>query len=202
MYDPKINQFIFSTTNSQLEVVSGNDSGSIGNVVGTIALAGSTDEGAIDVKARLAFFGSGSAGQVDVVNLNTMKLVATLPAENGMHTLSVDPQTHQLFVYEDDGNVVDVWHYTNAGHGRMSFTDGSQQIMTAAGGHDAPGMSLSDMLQSAGGGMPAPGAAAGGAGSGGAAPQPEPMPSTSGMLAAADHGSAVSAMMPVFSHGG
>ncbi|HSZ90624.1 MAG TPA: hypothetical protein VK822_14760 [Acetobacteraceae bacterium] len=70
---------------------------------------------------------------VDVVNFDTMKLVATLPAETSPHTLNIDPLTHHLYVSEDDGNVVDVWHYTNAGHDRMTFTDGGQQVTASVG---------------------------------------------------------------------
>jgi hypothetical protein len=95
---------------------------------------------------------------VDVVNFDTMKLVATRPAETSPHTLNVDPVTHHLYVYEDDGNVVDVWHYANAGHDRMTFTDGGQQVTASAGGSGTGAGSLSDLLQSAGaGGMPANG---------------------------------------------
>ena len=84
--------------------------GGIGSVIGTIAVPGSTDEAAIDVTDRLAFFGD-KAGEVDVVDLNTMQLVGALPAEPNMHTLAVDPSTHELYVYENNGNVVDVWNY-------------------------------------------------------------------------------------------
>jgi DNA-binding beta-propeller fold protein YncE len=203
VYDPVTNQFIFGSTGNELEVVSGNGPGGIGNVVGTIAVNGSTDEGAIDVKAGLAFFGSSTVGQVDVVNLNTMKLVATLPAETGTHTLNVDPQTHQLFVYEDDGNVVDVWHYTNAGQFQMTFAGSSEQYAASAGGNDSAAGNISDLLQSAGaGGMPAMGAAAGSAGAGRGAMQPQATTSASGLLATLDHGSAAHALMPVFGHGG
>jgi DNA-binding beta-propeller fold protein YncE len=111
VYDPVTDRFFFGTTNDQIEVVSGGSgAGKIGSVIGTIDIPGSTDEAAIDVRARLAFFGD-KAGEVDVVSLDTMKIVATLPAETGMHTLTVDPHTHELYVYENNRNVVDVWKY-------------------------------------------------------------------------------------------
>ena len=122
VYDPKTDQFFFGTTDKQIEVVSGGHGpGGIGSVTSTIPVAGSTDEAAIDVHSRLAFFGS-SAGEVDVVNLDTSKLVAQLPAETGMHTLTVDPQTHELYVYENNRNVVDVWKYNR--NGSMARADG------------------------------------------------------------------------------
>lgn len=203
VFDPVTNLFYFGTTDNQIDVVSGNGPGGIGNVVGTIAVSGATDEGAIDVGARLAFFGSSTPGQVDVINLDTSKLVATLPAETGTHTLTVDPRTHTLYVYEDDGNVVDAWHYTNAGNFRMTFLGGTAQ-MAASGNDNGTGAgSLSDLLQSAGaGGWPSNAATTGSGSSAGGTVPPDPTPPASGWIMPPDHGSAAGAIMPIFGHGG
>jgi YVTN family beta-propeller protein len=164
VYDPVTDQFLFGTTTGQIEVVSGGTGpGGIGSVVSSISIAGSTDQAAIDVHARLAFFGN-KAGEVDVVSLNTMKVVATLPAETGMHTLNVDPRTHELYVYENNRNVVDVWRYGNdgsmtradgpwvhVGSGGMGFSGGGSGGGTD-GGSGGGGGSLADALRSGDGG--------------------------------------------------
>jgi VCBS repeat-containing protein len=104
VYDPKTNRFIVGTTNNQLLVVDA-DSGS---VLKTIAISGSVDEGSIDVAGRRAFFGD-KAGVADIVNLDSEQLVGGLPAEKNMHTLAVDPTTHEVYVYENNRNTVDVY---------------------------------------------------------------------------------------------
>jgi len=140
---------------------------------------------------------------VDVVNFDTMKLVATLPAETNPHTLNIDPLTHHLYVYEDDGNVVDVWHYTNAGHDRMTFTDGGQQVTASVGAvARVPAACRTCCNPRVPAACQPMGAAAGSAGAGGGAMQPEATTSASGLLATLDHGSAASAIMAIFGHGG
>jgi hypothetical protein len=205
VYDPVTNRFVFGSTINQLEVVSGNGAGGIGNVVGTIATGNSTDQGAIDVKARLAFFGSGS-GAVDVVNLDTMKLVATLPAETGMHTLNVDPRTHSLYVYEDTNNVVDVWHYTNAGDFRLSFAGAEEQGAASVGNGGSLGAGFSDLVQSAGAGSASamfPDQVSVGQGNGqGNGPLADQVPHLSSFLTDLNQGHAASAVAAIFGQGG
>ncbi|HET8996867.1 MAG TPA: hypothetical protein VFN42_09380, partial [Acetobacteraceae bacterium] len=194
---PVTNRFFFGSTDNQIVVVSGTGPNGIGNKLGTIAISGGTDEGAIDVKARLAFFGSG-AGVVDVVNLDTMKLVATLPAETGMHTLTVDTRTHELYVYENHRNVVDAWHYKSDGH-RMSFIAGPQK--GAIGDSDgASGGTLTDLLRSANAAPPAsPGAPNGDAG--GSAMVPDGPRLASSVLAGLDQIKTGNVLPPGFGHG-
>ena len=104
VYDPVTNDFIVGTTNKQLLVVNGDS----GQVINTIAVPGSVDEASIDVNGRQAYFGDKS-GVADIVNLDTQKLVGGLPADKNMHTLSVDPMTTDVYVYEDNRNTIDVF---------------------------------------------------------------------------------------------
>ena len=104
VYDPTTNTFLFGTTNKQVLVVNADT----GAVLKTIAISGSVDESSIDVSGRLAFFGD-KAGAGDIVNLDSDTLVGGLPAEANMHTLAVDPTTHDVYVYENNRNTVDVY---------------------------------------------------------------------------------------------
>ncbi|WP_336489443.1 hypothetical protein [Methylobacterium nigriterrae] len=104
VYDPVTNHLLVGTTNNQLLVVNPDT----GAILQTIAIPGSVDQGTIDVSARLAFFGD-KAGTADIVNLDTNQLVGGLPAEKNMHTLDVDPTTHDVYVYENNRNTVDVY---------------------------------------------------------------------------------------------
>lgn len=197
VYDPVTNRFFFGSTDKEIVVVSGSGATGIGNAVGTIAISGSTDEGAIDVKARLAFFGS-SAGVVDVVNLDTTKLVATLPAETGMHTLTVDTRTHQLYVYENNRNVVDVWNYTKGGD-RMSFIAGAHGEAGLAGDVSAAAGTLADLLRSAHDARPPQPALNGRAG--GAAMTSDGSHVGSSLLAGLDHINVGNVLPAGFGHG-
>lgn len=104
VYDPVTNDLFVGTTNNQILVVNADT----GQVQKTIAIAGSVDQASIDVSGRLAFFGD-KAGTADIVNLDTGQLVGGLPAEKNMHTLAVDPTTHDVYVYENNHNTVDVY---------------------------------------------------------------------------------------------
>ncbi len=104
VYDPVTNHFLAGTTNNEMLVVDG-DSGA---VLKTIPISGSVDETAIDVAARRAFAGD-KAGVVDIIDLDTGERVGGLPAEKNMHTLTVDPTTHEVYVYENNRNTVDVY---------------------------------------------------------------------------------------------
>jgi len=104
VYDPTTNRLLVGTTTNQLLVVNPDN----GQVLSTIPISGSVDEMAVDVSARLAFVGD-KAGVVDVVNLDSMTLVGDLPAEKAMHTLTVDPTTHEVYVYENTSNKLDIF---------------------------------------------------------------------------------------------
>ena len=104
VYDPVTNHFLAGTTNNEMLVLDG-DSGA---VLKTIPISGSVDETAIDVAARRAFVGD-KAGVVDIINLDSSERVGGLPAEKNMHTLAVDPTTHEVYVYENNCNTVDVY---------------------------------------------------------------------------------------------
>ncbi len=104
VYDPVTNHLLVGTTNNQMLVVNA----TTGQLVSTIAISGSVDETTIDVGARLAFVGD-KAGVVDVINLDTSTLAGDLPAEPGVHTLAVNPNDHDVYVYENNSNKVDVY---------------------------------------------------------------------------------------------
>lgn len=104
VYDPITNHLLVGTTDKEVLVVDADS----GNILKTVPVAGSIDEGSIDVNARLAYFGDKS-GTADVVNLDTNQLAGTLPAEKNMHTLAVDPTTTDAYVYENYRNTVDVY---------------------------------------------------------------------------------------------
>ena len=104
VYDPVTNHLLVGTTNNQMLVVNA----TTGQLVSTIAISGSVDETTIDVGARLAFVGD-KAGVIDVINLDTSTLVGDLPAESGVHTLAVNPNDHEVYVYENNSNKVDVY---------------------------------------------------------------------------------------------
>ena len=86
VYDPVTNDLIVGTTNNELLVVNATK----GTVLSTIPITGSVDEGVVDAATRTAFF-AGSVGNVYAVNLDTDKLVGTIPTEAGTHSLTVDP---------------------------------------------------------------------------------------------------------------
>jgi hypothetical protein len=58
---------------------------------------------ALDERGRGAFVGD-QAGLVDVINLDTDKVVGSLPAAKNVHTLTVDPASHRVFVYLNESN--------------------------------------------------------------------------------------------------
>ena len=104
VYDPVSNDLIVGTTNNELLVVNATK----GTVLSSIPINGPVDEGVIDAATRTAFFAS-NVGDVYAVNLDTDKLVGTIPTEAGTHSLTVDPTTGDLYVYEGDSNTVDVF---------------------------------------------------------------------------------------------
>ncbi|GAC1345974.1 MAG: hypothetical protein NVSMB18_26900 [Acetobacteraceae bacterium] len=104
VYDPVTNHLIAGTTTNQVLIVNADT----GALLSTIPISGGTDQVAIDVANRRAYFGD-KAGVVDVINLDTNTLVGDLPAEKNMHTLTVDPTTHDVYVYENNSNKIDIY---------------------------------------------------------------------------------------------
>lgn len=81
--------------------------GDSGNVIATIAPRGAVDQTVIDEGARRAFVGD-KTGMIEVIDLDTNRIVGSLPSEKKVHTLAVDPATHAVFVYRNESNKVDV----------------------------------------------------------------------------------------------
>ena len=102
--DPVTNRFILGTTDNQMLVLDGNT----GQKISAIPVQGAVDETAIDVAARLAFVGD-KAGVIEMINLDTDQVVGTLPSEKNVHSLAVDPVNHEVFVYRNESNEVDVF---------------------------------------------------------------------------------------------
>ena len=71
-------------------------------------MPGPVDATVIDEAMRRAYVGDKS-GVVDVIDLDTDKLVEQLPSEKNMHTLAVDTKTHAVYVYRNESNKVDVF---------------------------------------------------------------------------------------------
>jgi DNA-binding beta-propeller fold protein YncE len=104
VYDEKTNRFLLGTTDHNVLVLDGDS----GKVVATIPVQGNVDETAIDESARRAFVGD-KAGLIEVIDLDSDKLVDTLPSEKNVHTLAVDAKTHDIYVYRNESNKVDVF---------------------------------------------------------------------------------------------
>jgi DNA-binding beta-propeller fold protein YncE len=84
----------------------------MGKVIATIPFqGGDIDETAIDVDARRAFMGDKS-GNVEVLDLDANTVIDHLMTEKGVHTLTVDPKTHRIFVYLNASNKVAVFEPT------------------------------------------------------------------------------------------
>jgi DNA-binding beta-propeller fold protein YncE len=104
VYDSRTNHFLLGTTDKKVLVLDG----ATGNVVASVAVKDKVDETAIDEGARRAFVGD-KAGVVEVIDLDSNRLVAEIPSEKNTHTLTVDPGTHRLFIYRNEKNKVDVF---------------------------------------------------------------------------------------------
>ncbi len=104
VYDPKTKHLFMGTTDKKMLVLNASD----GTQVASIPLQGSVDEVAIDVPKRRAYVGD-KAGVVEVVDLDTNAIVDTIPSEKNVHTLAVDTKTHNIYVYRNQSNKVDVF---------------------------------------------------------------------------------------------
>jgi DNA-binding beta-propeller fold protein YncE len=107
VYDRHTNRFILGTTDKKMLVLNG----TTGDLVSSIQVAGAVDETVIDESARRAFVGDKS-GVIEVIDLDTDKIVDTIASEKNVHTLAVDPVSHRLFVYRNESNKVDVFDPT------------------------------------------------------------------------------------------
>ena len=77
--------------------------GKTGKELAQIPVKGAVDETALDERGRRAFVGD-KAGLVEVINLDTDKVVGSLPAAKNVHTLTVAPASHRVFVYLNESN--------------------------------------------------------------------------------------------------
>ena len=108
-YDAKTNHVIVGTGENKVLVI-GADTG---KVVATVAVPGPVDATVLDETIRRAYVGDKS-GVVDIIDLDTDKLVGSLPSEKNAHTLAVDTKTHALYVYRNESNKVDVFTVSEA----------------------------------------------------------------------------------------
>jgi DNA-binding beta-propeller fold protein YncE len=104
VYDAKTNHFILGTTDRRMLVLDGDT----GSVVTAIPVKGPVDETVIDEGLRRAYVGD-KAGVIEVIDLDTNRVVETLPSEKNVHTLAVDPVSHAVYVYRNESNKVDVF---------------------------------------------------------------------------------------------
>ncbi len=103
-YDSKTGHVILGTSDKTELILDGKT----GNVIATIPVKGAVDATVVDPGARRAFVAD-KAGLVEVIDLDTNKLVATIPSEKKMHTLGVDTRNHRVYVYRNVSNKVDVY---------------------------------------------------------------------------------------------
>lgn len=103
-YDAKSGHLVIGTTDQAVLIADAKD----GKVIARVAVAGAVDESVVDGSARRAYVGD-KAGHVDVIDLDTNTLIASIPSDKDMHTLTVDPRTHAVYVYRDQGNKLDVF---------------------------------------------------------------------------------------------
>jgi len=104
VYDSKTNHLFMGTTDKVMLVLDA-DSGA---TIASIPLKGSVDETAIDEAARRAYVGD-KAGNIEVIDLDGNSIVDALPSEKNVHTLAVDTRTHDVFVYRNESNKLDVF---------------------------------------------------------------------------------------------
>ncbi len=104
VYDGKTNHFVLGTTDRRMLVPDGDT----GSVITAIPVKGPVDETVIDEGLSRAYVGD-KAGVIEVIDLDTNKVVETLPSEKNVHTLAVDPVSHVVYVYRNESNKVDVF---------------------------------------------------------------------------------------------
>ena len=103
VYDGQTKHFFMGTTGKEMLVLDGD-----GKTVAAIPLQGAADETTIDEGARRAYVGD-KAGVIEVVDLDKNVVVDTIPSEKNVHTLAVNTKTHDVYVYRNESNKVDVF---------------------------------------------------------------------------------------------
>jgi DNA-binding beta-propeller fold protein YncE len=104
VYDSKTNHLFVGTTDKKMLVLDADT----GALVASFALKGAVDETDIDEAARRAYVGD-KAGNIEVVDLDANKVIDFLPSEKNVHTLAVDTDTHDIYVYRNESNKLDVF---------------------------------------------------------------------------------------------
>jgi YVTN family beta-propeller protein len=104
-YDSQTRRLIIGTRDQKMLIVDPSN----GKLVATVPFTGGDiDQTAIDVAARRAFMGDKS-GNLEVVDLDSYRVIDHISTEKNVHTLTVDPKTHRLFVYLNVSNKVAVF---------------------------------------------------------------------------------------------
>lgn len=104
VYDAKTNHFVLGTTDLKMLVLEADT----GKVITSIPVKGKVDETVIDEGMRRAYIGD-KAGVIEVIDLDTNAVVDSLRSEPNVHTLTVDPASHAVYVYRNESNKVDVF---------------------------------------------------------------------------------------------
>jgi DNA-binding beta-propeller fold protein YncE len=103
-YDPKTNHLIVGTGEKLVMVIDADT----GKLVAKVPVAGAVDATIVDPGTRRAFEGDKS-GVVDIIDLDSNKVVDSLPSEKNTHTLTVNTDSHAIYVYRNESNKVDVF---------------------------------------------------------------------------------------------
>jgi|SRR5579872_5446265 len=103
-YDPKSDHLVVGTTDQDVLILNAKD----GSVIATVPVDGAVDQSVVESATRRAYVGD-KAGHVDVIDLDQNKRITTIPSDKNMHTLTVDSGNHDVYVYRDQGNKVDVF---------------------------------------------------------------------------------------------
>lgn len=104
VFDSRTGRFLLGTTDLRMLSLDADT----GKVLEAIPVKGKVDETVIDEGARRAFVGD-KAGMVEIVDLDEKTVVGALPSEPNVHTLTVDPVTHSVYVYRNESNKLDVF---------------------------------------------------------------------------------------------
>jgi LPXTG-motif cell wall-anchored protein len=106
IYDPVTNHIWVGTTGKDVLILDANTL----KTVGSAPMHGAADQLSWDPKLRLVYTFEGPAKGFDVFNADTMQPVAFVNTGSGnTHTGDVDPNTHMVYAYEGDANVVGVY---------------------------------------------------------------------------------------------
>lgn len=73
-----------------------------GRVLGSVPLSGAPDVIWLDRALRRLYVAVGDPGVVDVIDVDSMKRVETVPTEAGAHTTALDVHRHRLYVFQPE----------------------------------------------------------------------------------------------------